>query len=184
MATATYPTTHRSGWTITEGILLIVVGILALAAPLVTAELTALLLPFVLLVEGIVLIVSAFGGRTFGSAVWHILLGAVALVAAVAVFAQPAIAIVSLPLIVGAYLVFKGLVQVGIAVSGMTSGRGWMWASAVLNIVLGLLLFTQTFGASLVLTGIYIGASILVLGILLLVAPGTTSEDTMTPAAM
>lgn len=172
---------HRSGWTITEGIVLLIVGIIALGAPVAAAAATSLILPIVLLAEGVILIISAFGDRTFGRGVWHVLLGIVGLLAAFALFAQPIIAVASLPVILGLYLLVKGFVQVAIAATAgaEVTGRGWLWFSAAINILLAVLLFAQPFGASLLLTGLYIGISILMLGILLLALPKATPSEPM-----
>lgn len=179
MATSsTYGTVHRSGWTITEGIILVVVGFIALAAPLVTAAFTSLLLPVLLLVEGLMLVLSAFG-RSFGSAIWHIILGIIALAAAAAIFAEPVLAVASLPIILGAYLMLKGIAEM--AMGGMVPERkGWFYAAGVLSIILGVLVWMQPLGEAVALTGFFIGLSILMLGFLLLMAPAPEKAATGT----
>lgn len=177
MATVTTsaPAHRRSGWIIAEGIVLIILGIIALAAPVMTTAAVGLTLPVLLLVEGIVLIVSAFGERTFGSAAWHVVLGLIALAGSAALFVRPYLAIASVPVILGLYLLLKGISQFAIGVS-TTGGKAAIFASAVINVLLGILVFSQPAGASLVLTGIYIGVSIFMLGLLLLVAPTRQSR--------
>lgn len=183
MSTFTAPAPmHRTGWTITEGIVLVVIGLAAVLSPLVAAELAAAALPWVLLIEGIVLLVSAFQGRTFGSAIWFILLGVLALIAAAAVFSQPFVALFSLPVILGTYLIVKGILQFATGASA-TTGKGWIYTAAVLNIVFALLVFAAPFGTSLVITGLYVGLSILFLGVMLLALPGTSGGEMEAPTS-
>lgn len=151
-----------------------IVGFIALGAPLATAAFTSSILPLVLLVEGIVLIVAAFG-RTLGSAVWHIVLGAVALAAAAAVFAQPVIAVVSLPVILATYLILKGITQIAMG-ANISEGKGWFYTAGIVSILLGIMIVAQPFGGAILLTGIYIGLSMLMLGFLLLMAPKVETD--------
>jgi len=178
MATATaYGTVQRSGWTITEGVILVIAGIFAIGAHLMTSAFTSFLLPVILLFEGVVLIVSAFRGRSLGSTLGHIALGIISLLAAAALFAEPIYAIASLPIILGIYLMVKGIAQLAVGASTEAEGKGWIYTSGILNIVLAIIIWAQPFGASVALTGFYIGISIFMLGVVLLMAPKAADDE-------
>jgi len=162
--------TRTNGWAIAEGILLVILGFVAIATPLVTSSLFALLLPLVLIIAGIVQLVTAFRGPTVGRVIWHVILGIVAIVAGIAVFAQPQIAIVSLPVLIIAWLIVDGFVRLGAAIAAPsgTQGRGWMTASGIIALLLAALLWAAPLGQTLVLIGLFIGIDILFAGITLL----------------
>lgn len=170
MRDASFYRSHGSnGWTIAEGVLLIVIGIVAIAAPLVTVEITAFILPLVLFVKGITEIVSAFRGRTIGREVWSLLLGAVSIIAAIVLFAIPVIALAALPVILIAYLLVDGVVRLVAAIDSRgVAGWGWVLFSGIVSIALGLLLWGVPFGQTLLLTGLYLGLSVLIAGLMLL----------------
>lgn len=166
---------HRTGWTITEGIVLVLIGIAAIVSPLITAEIAAALLPWLLLFEGILLFVAAFSPSATASRGWTIALAILSLIAAIAVFSQPFITLLSLPLMLGLYLLVKGIMQFVMGWQGSV-GKAWFYTSAALNIVLAIFLLASPLGASIALTGFYIGASILLMGMLLLMLPGVAQS--------
>lgn len=175
---------HRSGWTITEGVALIIIGLAAVASPFFTAEITAVVLPWIVLIEGILLLVTAFSDTVVGSKGWTIAFGIIAIVASLALFARPLMAFLTLPLIVGSFLTAMGIAQFVLGMR-MTEGKGWIYASAILNVAFGLLVWAAPFGSSMVLIGIYIGASILFFGVLLLMLPAAPASpaDMNAPAS-
>lgn len=157
-------------WAIVEGILLVLIGLVAIGAPLVTAAATAMLLPVLLIIAGIVQLVTAFRGRSGGTALWHILLGIVAIVAGVAIFAQPSIAIATLPLLVVGWLVVDGIIRLIAAASAPRGwpGRTWMAITGVVGLILAAMLWLAPFGQTLLIIGMFIGIDILFAGIALL----------------
>lgn len=179
---ATYgrATAGRGGWSIAEGVLLIIVGLIAIGAPFITTAIAGIILPIVLLIKGIALIISSARDRTFGGIVLGVLLGLAAIAAAVWLFFQPAIGILAVPYILATYFLIAGILQIIAAFAYRGRGWGWVLFSGLVNLVLAGLIFFGPFGRSLLIAGIYLGVSVLFTGIALLVQGWghTRYEDT------
>lgn len=167
---------HRDGWAIAGGIVLVIVGIIAIASPLATTAVVSLILPFVLLVKGIAELVSIARARTGGAMVWRLIAGIVSLLAAFFLFAQPYFTVAALVVIVIAYLLIDGLVRLVVAFSSDVPARGWLGVSGAIALFLGFLLWAQPFTTTLVLVGIFIGIDILFAGVAL-IAAGMSAEE-------
>jgi len=161
----------RSPWLVIEGVVLIVLGVLALIVPAATGLATSLIIGLVLLVSGIAGLISSFAGRPhvhaglgFASAVVSI---AVGLLLVLFPLAGPVIISVLLAI----YLIADGVILIGLAIDlrrRVSPRWGWMMASGVLGVLLGVALLLVTGIGSAVLVGLFIGVDLIVGGAVLL----------------
>lgn len=133
--------TRSRGWSILWGILLIIIGILALLTPEVAALATVLTLGWLLVLAGIVEIVHAFQtrhGKGFG---WKLAAGIVTLVLGSYILFFPIAGIATLALWIGAFLFAGGIVRLILAFRlKPAKGWGWVLVDAILSIVVGALI--------------------------------------------
>jgi uncharacterized membrane protein HdeD (DUF308 family) len=154
-----------------EGILLIVLGVIALIAPVAAGITVSLLFGLILIASGIGGLISTFmgpahthRGLAFASAVVAILIG-------VALLVFPLAGPLALSMLLGAYLLVDGLILIGMAVDlrKRKSARwGWMLGSGILDLVLAVVLLLLTGVGSAILVGIVIGVDLIVAGAALL----------------
>ncbi|MBE0476141.1 MAG: DUF308 domain-containing protein [Coriobacteriia bacterium] len=162
--------TRADGWAIAAGVVLVIVGILAIGAPLVAAATAALVLPIALFVKGASELVSLTRAPSTGAITWRLIVGVLSILAGFLLLFQPVAAIVTLPIVLIAYLLVTGLVKLVVSFVPGVDGRVWVGVSGVISIILGILLLTQPFVTTLVLIGIFIGIDVLFVGVALIAA--------------
>jgi len=155
----------RTSW-IVLGIVGLVTGVVALAMPGIAALATSLVLAAVLAVGGIARLVHAFQVRRWAWFFGNLVLGILYLAAAVLIFAQPMLGALSLALVVAFWCIGVGVVQIGSALSyPRLPAWGWMLASGVAGIVLGVLILSGWPAAALWALGLLVGMELVFSGI-------------------
>jgi len=182
MATAQPPSpgnvTRRHGWSIAWGVLLIVIGILALLMPAIAALATALTLGWLLVFAGIVEIVHAFQTRHRNGFGWKLLAGIVMLILGLLILFFPIAGIATLALWIGALLFAGGIVRLILAFR-LKPARGWGWVlvDAILSIVVGVLIAWGWPASSIAFIGLLTGFWLLFSGIWRIALDGRLPRD-------
>jgi uncharacterized membrane protein HdeD (DUF308 family) len=162
----TGPVTHRRGWSIFWGILLILTGILALLMPEIAALATALTLAWLFMFAGVVEIVHAFQTRHRTGFGWKLAAGIVTLLLGATVLVFPVAGIATLALWIGAFLLAGGIVRLILAFRlRPATGWGWVLADAILSIVVGGLIAYGWPGSSIAFIGLLTGFWLLLSGL-------------------
>jgi uncharacterized membrane protein HdeD (DUF308 family) len=132
------PHVHGRGWSIAWGVVLIVIGVLALMMPGVAALATALTLAWLLLFAGVVEIIHAFQTRHRSGFGWKLLAGIITLVLGLCILLFPVAGIATLALWIGALIFAGGIVRLILAFR-VRPAKGWGWVlfDGVLAIVIG-----------------------------------------------
>jgi uncharacterized membrane protein HdeD (DUF308 family) len=155
------------GWVLAYGILLVIVGIVALANPLATGAATGILLGFLLLLYGVAALVAGFRAHGHSGRWLEVALGVLALLAGIAVLLNPVAGALSLVWLLGAWLVVAGAFQLLFAIRSRAN-RFWTVVMGVLDIVLGLFLLLSDPGTALSFLAIVVGISFAVRGVFLI----------------
>ncbi len=153
------------------GILMILFGVAALSAPVISTLATVVVIGFCLIAGGAVGLYVSFTSRQ-GSAGWvNALWAALALGLGIWMVAQPGVGAVSLTLLLGAVLVARGVTGLMLAFDPIFgSARIWLGLGGVLSLVLGgIVVFNLMDFAGLTL-GTIVGIDFLVAGISVLLA--------------
>lgn len=155
-----------AGWGIAVGILLIVLGIVAIALPFATAIALGLLFGWLFILGAIAQIVYAFVSRRSGSFIWKLLLGVFYLIGGIFVLASPGITALTLTLILGISILVQSVTQV-ITAFQMRPAQGWGWTlfSGITGIILGIIIWSQGPASAVWLLGIWFGFNLLFDGI-------------------
>lgn len=130
------------GWTLAYGVLVILLGFLALINPLATSMATGLFLGVVLLVYGVSAIASGLSSLSRRARWLEIILGVLSILAAILTVFNPFASALSLVLLIGSWLFVMGLFEIVGAIRS-AHDRMWRLLLGILDTVLGgLLLFS------------------------------------------
>ena len=163
---------HSTAWSITVGILLIVIGLAAIAVPFLAGVAASLLFGWLLVIAGIAHLVYAWSERRAGAVLWQILIGAVYLITALYMLVFPIAGVATLTLVVAFYIVAEGAFEVAVFVRlRRLHGAAWFLLNGLVSLLLGgLILFYWPF-SSLWAVGTLMGISLLLGGIARITLP-------------
>src|SRR5215469_7143068 len=146
-----------------EGIVLVVLGVLALLAPVIASVAVTVFFGWILLISGVVGLVTTFRARQASGFWWSLLSDVVAIVAGVVLLVWPLQGTLSLSAVLIAFLFVQGVVTIMYALEHRSalSGRwGWLLASGIVDVVLAIVLFLGLPGTALWLLGIVLGVNL------------------------
>jgi uncharacterized membrane protein HdeD (DUF308 family) len=169
-----------------EGIALVILGLLALMAPTVASVAATVLFGWILLLSGVVGLMATFRARQAPGFWWSLLSALVGIAAGVLLLGWPLQGTLSLTAVLIAFLLLEGAVSIMYALEHRSalSGRwGWMLASGILDLVLGLVLFLGLPATALWALGLLLGLNLLFGGwVLMLMALHARPASAGTPA--
>jgi uncharacterized membrane protein HdeD (DUF308 family) len=148
-------------WFILLGILLIIVGMVAITYPLAATVATVRVLGYLLLFSGIMEIVSGIWTRRWGGFFAHLLCGLLYLFVGTIFLERTFTAAGGLTLLLAMFFFAAGVFRVVVAVGQRFSGWGWMVLSGVISILLALLIWQDFFTAAFELVGILVGIELI-----------------------
>ena len=178
---------------IAEGILLIILGVLALIFPVLASVWVTGVIAVVFLVGGVVGWISNLArSKRMGRWIcfWRLVVSTLFIVAGASMFSSFNSAaalkdqVISLSLVVGIVFLVEGVVAFfnGLAQS-TRPGAGWAIANGVITFILGLLIVTLKFWGLLWVLGVLVGISFLFSGIDLIALSSTIHNEQDPPAA-
>jgi uncharacterized membrane protein HdeD (DUF308 family) len=154
------------GWAIALSILMIVVGLLAIAIPHAAGMAAAIVIGWALIMGGIADVVFAWHMRSTNNFVWELLLGLLYLLVGVYMLMRPVASLVSLTLFLAIYLFFRAILELVLAfrLRGM-AGSGWLVFQGIAAAILGFMILRSWPWSSLWAIGTLIGVSIVFAGV-------------------
>jgi len=151
-----------------------ILGAIALAAPLVTGLSIALLVGFVVLVGGVMRMIWAFGAGSLGRGLVGLLVGALTLVCGIAMVTSPLFAAGLLTILLAAYFFVDGVFEVAAAFAVRPrDGWGWMLLGGVVSIALGVMMWRQYPLAGPWAVGVLLGIKLFFAGLIMLTLGST-----------
>ncbi|KQM98157.1 HdeD family acid-resistance protein [Sphingomonas sp. Leaf25] len=156
------------GWTLAYGIVSVLVGILAFAAPFPATLAATLVVGFFFLAGGIASLVAGFRNRQ-GHRAYSILFGALSVLAGGYMILMPVGGALSLTLMVILWLGVRGVMELIVAFR-FRRLRWPMLVLGALNVLLAIALYTTVPWSALTLPGYILGASFLFGGIVAIVS--------------
>ena len=155
------------GWIFAYGVLVMIVGFLALINPLATGVATGLLLSFILLFYGVMAIISGLTALSSRGRWVEIALGGLALLIGILLFFSPLTGALSLVWAMGFWLLLSGIFQIVGAIR-IALDRWWRLFLGVVDVVLGGILLFAGPVPSLGFLALIVGISFLFKGLFLL----------------
>ena len=153
------------GWFVGLGAVLVVLGIVVIASPIVATMAIELLVGWILVIGGVLQIVQALRARGWRGFLLHLVGGILYLLVGVLLLYDPLGGALALTLVLTAFLVVQGIVQIVIAVQiRPTRNWGWLLASGVITLLLGLLIWSGWPSSALWVIGLLVGIHLVVTG--------------------
>ncbi len=155
--------TNRSFWI---GILLIVLGIAAIAIPRVSTIVTETWIALILISAGVAKLGYAFQTRNDGGFVWKLLLSILYIATGLWLLFAPLTGVITLTLLVGSFLLTEGTFELFLAFR-LRPQQNWIWVlgNAIITLILGAMIWFQWPTNAPWLLGTLVGVSILFTGI-------------------
>jgi uncharacterized membrane protein HdeD (DUF308 family) len=147
------------------GLLLTILGVVALGAVVLTSLFSVIFYGSMLVVAGAFEIVHAFRVRKTGPFLMFLLGGVLSLVVGAMVVAQPGAGLFAVTLLMAGYFFASGLFRGITSLSDRYEGWGWDLAYGFVSVALGVIIFAQLPASSLWALGIVVGVEILSRGI-------------------
>jgi uncharacterized membrane protein HdeD (DUF308 family) len=147
------------------GIVLLILGMLAIAAPFFVGTATAVLIGIVLIAGGIVMTIAAFTARSGAVGVFGFLFGILMALAGLFIVARPLVGLASITVVLAVYLVVDGIFQI-IAGFQARPEKGWGWAlfGGILSLLLAFLIWRQWPSSAMWFVGVVVGVRLLFAG--------------------
>lgn len=138
-------TLTNNWWMLTiRGVLAILFGVAAFVWPGLTAAVLVMLFGAYALVDGTVAVIAAIAGKVDSNRWLFALSGVVGIGVGVITFAAPGITLASLYLLIAAWAIIRGVIDLigAFQVTGEGVSRAWMVAGAVVAMIYGVVMFT------------------------------------------
>ena len=148
---------------LTEGIILLVFGILAIVVPPVATIAVAVLIGWLLLMSGLVGLIATFRARSAPGFWWSLISAAIGIVAGIVLLGWPLSGALSLTMILTVFLVLEGVVSILYALEHKRelSGRwGFMLFSGVIDLLLAGIIFAGLPGTAAWAIGLLVGVNL------------------------
>jgi uncharacterized membrane protein HdeD (DUF308 family) len=153
------------GWLLALGILMIVLGVLAIAAPKPATLAVQFLLGWILVVGGIAEGIHAFMAQGWRGFLFELLSAILYLVVGVLLLTNPIGGALALTIVLAVFLIVEGIFKILMAFR-VRDHRGWGWlaASGVLSVILGLMIWAEWPYSGLWVIGLLVGIQLVFTG--------------------
>ncbi|SRR6266536_2757624 len=163
---ATFRKSVRDHWVLflIEGIVLLILGFLAILIPPIATLAVTIFLGWLFLISGVVGLLTTFGARHAPGFWWSLLSAALAIAAGVVLLAWPVSGAVSLTLVLIVFFLVEGIASIMYALEHrqQLSGRwGWMLASGIVDLILAAMIFTGLPGTAAWALGLLVGINMI-----------------------
>jgi len=170
-----------------EGIVLVVLGLLAIIIPPIATIAVTIFLGWLFLISGVVGLVTTFWARHAPGFWWSLLSAVLAIAAGIVLLAWPVSGAVSLTLLLIVFFTIEGVLSIMYALEHKKelSGRwGWMLTSGIIDLVLAAIILAGLPGTAAWALGLLVGINMLFGGTAMIaMAMHARSTDVSTPPA-
>ncbi len=133
-----------SGQLFGMGVVMVILGVLAIAAPLLAGIAIAYLVGAVVLVAGLTELAHAFRARSWGVGLVGALVGAFAILCGMLMIAHPLFNLKFLALLLAVFFIMEGIMSIVMALQMKgINGAGWTLFGGVMSLILGGLIWAQ-----------------------------------------
>lgn len=148
------------------GVLLICLGMFAVASPLIAAVAVNVLIAWLIVLAGVVHLVVAFHSREAGSVIWRLLVGLAYIAFGVYVMARPALGVISLTLLLAVLFLVEGIFNIVLYFRAPSGQRStWFLIDGIVTLLLGLMIYMQWPSSSAWAIGTLVGVSLIFSGV-------------------
>lgn len=156
---------EKSGWFIALGILLLVLGIVAIGAPVMSGVAVNLLVGWLLIISGVAHCIHAFRATGWKGGLLQFLCGLLYLGVGIMMIMNPIAGLLALTLTVLVYFIASGIFKIVLAVrTENLPQRGWVTLSGILSLVLAIYVGAQFPASALWVIGLLFGIEMIFSG--------------------
>lgn len=152
------------GWFLAIGCLLIILGVLAMGAAGFTTLFSMIFLGSVLLAGGIIQGINAVRTRHGEGFLVNVLSSILYIVMGILLIMNPAIAAITLTLLLSAFYTVSGLFKIIAAIGNRFAQWGWVLFSGIISLALGILIWSEWPVSGLWVIGLFVGIDLIIAG--------------------
>ena len=159
------------------GVLLIVLGVLAIATPSVAGEWVVLVIGVMLILAGVIQVVTGLRSEGWSRRLPPLMLGVISLLCGLGLVSEPIIGELAITWIMAAFFIIEGIWKV-FASFNYRPAAGWiaLLLSGVLTVGLGYLIYQQWPLSGMTAIGVLVGVDLLVTGISMVMVARTMRQ--------
>lgn len=147
----------RWGWIVGLGIVLVVLGTVALGSAVFVTLATMVFFGWLMVFGGLLQSAHAFVTRRWSGFFIDLLAGLLSLVVGFLIVTHPAATALTITLLIASFLIFSGLFRITIALTIRFHNWVWLLLHGVVNLALGIMIWQQWPLDGLVVIGLFIG---------------------------
>lgn len=151
-------------WFVLLGIALVVLGTIALGSVAIASLAVAAAFGMLLVLGGLAEAVGAFWCRGWSGIFLHLLSGVLSVVVGVLFLRAPIGALAALTLLLACFLMAGGTFKIVAALSYRFAAWGWPLASGVIDLLLGIMIWSEWPASALWVIGLFVGINLLFRG--------------------
>ncbi|MGJ4942404.1 HdeD family acid-resistance protein [Bradyrhizobium sp. HKCCYLS1011] len=160
----------RTHWAlfVAQGVIMIVLGIIAIIWPAVSTLAVDIYVGWVFLLSGVTGLVTMFFALTVPAFLWSLLTAALSLFCGVLLLWHPVAGAVTLTLVLIAFFIAEGVFQIAAAISyrdAFPGSWGWMVMSGLADLVLAALIISGWPGSAAWALGLIVGVNLITSGL-------------------
>uniref|UniRef100_A0A832H3Y4 HdeD family acid-resistance protein n=1 Tax=Oscillatoriales cyanobacterium SpSt-402 TaxID=2282168 RepID=A0A832H3Y4_9CYAN len=161
-----------TGWLIALSIALIILGILAIFMPGIASAFFTSVIGWITLISGIVMVVQSFVSKPVRGFWLNLIVGILYAIAGVYILSNLGAALLALTFAFGVLFIVEGIYTIIMAFTNRAGHRmSWLVAlNGVITLILGIMVLNRFPFSAIWLIGLYVGISLLMSGVSLLVA--------------
>lgn len=152
------------GWILAPGIVLIVVGTLAIAMPFAASMASAVAFGALFLVGGIAQLVGAFWTREWSGFFLSLLMGVIYVVLGLMFLRHPGEALMAMSLFLACALMVSGLFRIIGSLMYQFPQWGWTLLGGAINLLLGIYIYSMWPLDSFIIIGLFVGIDMIFTG--------------------
>jgi uncharacterized membrane protein HdeD (DUF308 family) len=152
------------GLFLTEGIILVILGLIAIVLPPLATITVTILIGWLFLISGIVGLVTTFMMRQAPGFWWSLLSGILGVAAGIVLLLWPISGALSLTLLLSAFFIVEGVASIMYAVdhrNQLTGRWGWMLVSGIVDLILAAIIIGGLPGTAAWALGLLVGINML-----------------------
>jgi uncharacterized membrane protein HdeD (DUF308 family) len=146
------------------GVILILVGLVAMNSPFVSTVATVQVLGILLLIGGIVEVVNSIFARRWRGFLLHLLAGILYVVIGVVMLDRPLASAAAFTLMIAAALVIGGVFRIVVALLERFDGWVWVLLNGVVSLVLGVMIWRDWPESAFWVIGLFVGIEMVFAG--------------------
>jgi uncharacterized membrane protein HdeD (DUF308 family) len=161
---------EHSAFFLAEGIILVLLGALAILLPLFATITITIILGWIFFVSGIVGLITTFGARKAPGFSWSLLSALIAIAVSIVLLVEPIAGALSLTLVLIFFFVAEGIASMMYALEHRRelSGRWeWMLISGIIDLILAGIIFAGFPGSAAWALGLLVGVNMILGGVAL-----------------